>query len=656
MGEFRLEKRQGTILLFFIWYLVLSCPSGQAGQALARISAKESLLFQQIPTVVTASRQTISVLESPATAAVITRDDILHSGYSSVTELLRYVAGVEFFKSNGVTTNVGMRGVNGLQANNVLVLVDGRPIFNPMRNTNQCALVPSFPDDIERIEVVKGPGSVLYGSNAFAGVVNIITRSPRDIGGAAATAMAGTYREGSYSFLVGRQLHRLGFKLLGGWTQMNSVSDHDNNLKGLLKMSGELDYEYSPGSKVRASFGFAQGRLAVKHSIVMDCFDQEGFDGFLRGGFNYGDLDLDVWWRHHETSADFPRTGHVRWRFDNVNAAIQDRAEFGTNSLIYGAEMRWASLGATSYDDWHQQFLYSLFAEDRWRVTGDTSLFLGLRADHHPLAGWALSPRISLVHSLSGSQAVRLSIARAFKYPAYLQNYLDLAGSCYVQKGNRDLDPEKLTSVELAWQAFGLSGFNISAAAFYNRYEDIIDLSVKKVGPVFHITHENLCDLYQYGFEFDCSWRQSKSLLIRANYSYVWKERAEGITFGPVPMHKINGEVRYDHSSGLWADLRIHWQDEADYSTGLSAEKIDPASSSASPAGTGGFEEMKARLVGWDEMDGYLLADLSMGYSPPDSGWSMALAVHNLFHSNYREIPEGGRMDTTVTARLSVQF
>ena len=93
MGEFRLEKRQSTILLFFIWYLVLSCPSGQAGQALARISAKESLLFQQIPTVVTASRQTISVLESPATAAVITRDDILHSGYSSVTELLRYVAG-----------------------------------------------------------------------------------------------------------------------------------------------------------------------------------------------------------------------------------------------------------------------------------------------------------------------------------------------------------------------------------------------------------------------------------------------------------------------------------------------------------------------------------------------------------------------------------
>jgi iron complex outermembrane receptor protein len=628
---------------------------------MARIHAKEALLFQEIPTVVTASRQTVSVLESPATATVITREDILHSGYSSVTELLRYVAGVEFFKSNGVNINVGMRGVNGLQANNVLVLVDGRPIYNPVRNTNQCALVPSFPEDIERIEVVKGPGSVLYGSHAFAGVVNIITRSPRDLSGSTLTVMPGTYREGLYSFITGRQVDRLGYKLVGGWTQKNSVADHNDNLKGLLKMSGEMDYEYSPGNKLRASFGFAQGRLTVKNSIVLDPFDQDGFDGYLRGGFNREDLDLDIWWRHNETSGDFMQTGHVRWRFDNVNLTLQDRAEFSANSLIYGAEFRWASLGATTYDDLHQQFIYSLFGEDRWQIDGSTSLFAGLRVDHHPLAGWAFSPRLSLVRALSGTQSIRLSVARAFKYPAYIQSYIEIEGEYYAQEGNRDLDPEKLTSIELAWQAFGLKGFNLSAAAFYNRYEDIIDFHVSSREHAIHLTYDNMCDLYQYGCEFDASWRYSPELLIRANYSYVWKEKGGSITFGPVPMHKINGEVRYDTGSGLWADLRIHWQDKADYSTGLTTRDIiselPPGfPPSGPPSVEFDFVQAMAKLVGWDEMDGYLLSDLSIGYRAPSGRWSAALAIHNLFHSNYREIPDGPRMDTTATARLSIYF
>ena len=93
MGEFWLEMLQDIVFLFFIWYLVLSCPSGQAGQALARISAKESLIFQQSPTVAISYRQIISVSESANAAPATITDDILHSGYSSVTELLRYAAG-----------------------------------------------------------------------------------------------------------------------------------------------------------------------------------------------------------------------------------------------------------------------------------------------------------------------------------------------------------------------------------------------------------------------------------------------------------------------------------------------------------------------------------------------------------------------------------
>ncbi len=597
----------------------------------------------------------MTVLESPATATIITRQDIVHSGYNSVSQLLRFVAGVDFFQTGDAGFSVGMRGVNGLHSNNVLILVDGRPIFSPVRNTNQCALIPEVPDDIERIEVIRGPGSVLYGSNAFSGVINIITRMPEAIHGVQLTASAGTFSDELYSLTSGDRFGRWSCKLVSAWTQKNSTAEHDRQVKGLWKMSGELNFESRPDSSFNLSFGFSRGKLQVASAIPIMPFDQDGFDGFLRSRFNWNDRKLDIWWRHFDTSGDAVPSDRLRWKFDIVDLLFQDRYILGPHTLVGGVEGRFSNLGATTYDQWHNQFVGSLFGEDRWKFSSRVDIFAGLRVDYQTEAHQALAPRLSVVYSLKDNQSMRFSASRAFKYPSYLQNYIKLGSGIFHHTGNPDLDPENLTSVELAYQLFNPSALSISTSVFYNYYDDIIDMKYRAGDHDVSVTYENLYDMNLYGLELGFQYRYMINLLLRGNYSYAWKQKREGMTYGPVPANQINGEIRYDFDRGFWIDMRLHWQDHSDYSTGIipsgffDAGRLD-VSSSYFPGYPGPLP------LGWQHLEGFTLADLSAGFISSDRRWNFAAAVHNLFHSRHREIPGGGDADTTFTARLSVSF
>ncbi len=619
----------------------------------------EMLLFQDIPKVMTASRQTVSVLESPATSTIITREDILHSGFNSVSDLVMFVTGMDFFKASGAGPDVGIRGVNGVQSNQVLVLLDGRPIFNPARNSNQCALIPSFPNDIERIEVIRGPGSALYGSNAFAGVVNIITRTPEEIDGVDLMASPGTFDSHLYNFNMGKKSGKLSYKLLGGWTQEASMDDHHNHIKGLLKFSGELDYAWQPGSKAELSFGITSGSISVLPMSFFSTFDQGGEDAFVRTKLNLDDTHFDIWWRHHSTSGDIKSSDESNehyWKFDNINITGYHQFRWKGHETIAGAELKASSLGATSYDRWHNQFLYSFFMEDRWRLPSNFNLFLSGRYDHHTCAGGAFSPRLSLVKQLGATQSLRFSASQAFKYPSYLQNYIEqdetFPNFTFHHVGNRDLDPEKLVSLELAYQTWNISGFNALLAIFYNNYSDIIDFDVDAVPGRVDLSYGNMYDMYQYGGELDISYRLNRNLLLRFNYSYVWKQKKDTVTFGPVPTNQINGEIRYDHDTGLWCDLRIHWQDDSDYSTGLRMPtNIFPTSTApTSPS------EILKKLTGWHIMSGYTYGDLSFGYMPKNAPYSITCAIHNLFHDTTPGFPGGPESDTTFTGRIAWHF
>src|SRR6266478_8297214 len=141
--------------------------------------------------VVTASARSSSETRAPASLTIIGEDEIRMSGAATIPEILRRVPGIDMAEMNPSDSNVSIRGFNRRVANKVLVLVDGRSVYQDFLGGTFWPLVDVAIQDIDRIEVIRGPGSALYGANAFAGVVNIITRTGEDVSGARAFGQAG---------------------------------------------------------------------------------------------------------------------------------------------------------------------------------------------------------------------------------------------------------------------------------------------------------------------------------------------------------------------------------------------------------------------------------------------------------------------------------
>jgi iron complex outermembrane receptor protein len=146
----------------------------------APASLREELLFQEIPDVTTAAKFKQPLSDAPSPTMVITEKDIKLSGAANLQELFRSLPGVDLYIASASSTYVTIRGHDNMP-NNILTMINGFPVYEDFFGTTLWEILPITLDDIKQIEIIKGPGSALYGANAFAGVINIITKQPEEI-------------------------------------------------------------------------------------------------------------------------------------------------------------------------------------------------------------------------------------------------------------------------------------------------------------------------------------------------------------------------------------------------------------------------------------------------------------------------------------------
>jgi iron complex outermembrane receptor protein len=170
--------------------------SAQAQQAAASAAMELSLEELLKTDVQTASRKSQRLQEVAAAAFIISREDIERSGATSIPEALRMAPGLQVARLANNRWAVSVRGFNGRSANKLLVLMDGRSIYSPLFSGVFWESIYTLMEDIDRIEVIRGPGAALWGANAVNGVINIITRNARDTRGTLAVAGAGTEERG----------------------------------------------------------------------------------------------------------------------------------------------------------------------------------------------------------------------------------------------------------------------------------------------------------------------------------------------------------------------------------------------------------------------------------------------------------------------------
>jgi iron complex outermembrane receptor protein len=474
-------------------------------------------------TVITASRGAQSPLDSPNSTTIITRQDIRLSGHTRIPELLRRVAGMDVMQITGGDSNVSMRGFNSRLANKLLVLVNGRSVNNDILGSTFWESFTIDVDQIERIEVVRGPGSALYGADAFAGVVNIITIAPGEgktgarVGVGDGNTIYGsgwaTGREGDLSYRAS-----VGYTRYPRWTREIAadrrdltVANFDQNLGAEnLRTDIRLNYRIDKNNEINFGGGFAR--------VALDVYGIGPFNDYVLNADN-SDVSIDYKGKYFNARAYYDRLGDTTAQNDyeplghSLNLSHPNQNVFNVEAE-YVNEFRWPQ---ALHHDIHVGLGYRLknvtweylsgstpienhgsaYVQDTIKIGERVNLVASGRLDYVPyLQRIVGSPRGSIVIKPTDRQAVRISGSTAFRTPSYLEAYLDkavqlsLPGAQIVSATSREdspnfiLQPEQVTSAEVGYLNQQNDSFEFEVTAYYNRVTNLIELSPVRQGTI----------------------------------------------------------------------------------------------------------------------------------------------------------------------------
>ncbi|MCP3145104.1 TonB-dependent receptor domain-containing protein [Pyxidicoccus xibeiensis] len=463
--------------------------------------------------VVTASRRAQSSLEAPNATTVITSEDIRLSGATSLPELLRRVPGADVMALGVGSANVSLRGFNQRIANKVLVLVDGRTEYQDFLGLTLWSSIPIGLEEIERIEVIRGPGSALYGANAMLGVINIITQAPGSGPRARFSATGGTGNTVAGSFLShgssGAMRYRaaVAYQQADKWSRDFGDGRPDMELKdpdpdiGVRGARGTLSavYTFSEGREVGLSGGVHRYTTEIYPLGLLRNYFMDGLGAYAKGDVELGPLKLKTFWNHisgdagPQYEAIGQRSLGTRLSSNLFNAELLFARAFqlgGEHQLNVGVEGRLKRVGWDYLGPLRQEVHAAAFVQDEWRLVEPLRLVASYRVDRHPLLddgqpGLAHSPRLSALFIPFEGHAFRASAASAFREPTFLESYTRLPvpvpgvnGASALTTGNTRLRAERLTAFELGWRGEAAElGLDWDVALYQNTVRDLIGLS-----------------------------------------------------------------------------------------------------------------------------------------------------------------------------------
>ncbi|MCA9489461.1 MAG: TonB-dependent receptor [Myxococcales bacterium] len=464
--------------------------------------------------VVTASRFGQDPLDSPSAITLITRDDIELSAANSIPELLQQVPGVDVMQLTAGQHDLSIRGFNRRLSNKVLVLIDGRSTYLDFLGATFWAAFPVQLEEIERIEVIRGPGSAVYGANAVTGVINVITRTPGE-GKQSVAFDAGTpgyaRASGVATGRAGPTAWRLsaGLQKHGSWAQQTIVPSDDPSVQpflddenplglDVLRANARVDRTLGEDAAVSLSAGLMQGTSEFYNIGALPEFGLEMRHHYVRADALAGNLHVWGFWNSYSGRTGpwlaFEGERSLDSTFDNevVDAEFEAPTQFDTgpvhHTLNAGGGWRYKYIrfgflegGAdTPYVENH----YQAFVNEQatWgRVGGVASL----RIDAHPLIPLTqtISPRLALLVRAAKATSIRATAGSAYRAPTAIESYMGFAlpttvDGIYIEdKGNRELSPERIGTLELGIHDESTAYHVADAVVYVARVTDLIGLA-----------------------------------------------------------------------------------------------------------------------------------------------------------------------------------
>lgn len=548
--------------------------------------------FQKEAALITPSRRPSSASQSPATVYVVTSEDIQTSGAQTLWDALRAVPGVDVMSERTSQGDVSIRGLNGPLNNRTLVLLDGKTVLNGFLDYTDWETIPVSLEEIDRIEVVEGPASALYGGNAVNGVINIITKSPETLKGGVVSYTGGERNTQVGTALIGDKWGAQAFKLDLSGRSTNRFSQADRQASSVGKAHGLYRLDLPGNAAWSVSGGIADHDVNVNNGPS----DDKGRTGFARTDFKRGGTAARFFWNWGRTEFQdhpiFPFDLH----YDTYDLNLEQALDLPfDNALTAGGNFRRNRASSNIFAPGaRQQDLWALFFENTWKPAEHWSVVASGRGDHHPLTGWQFSPRGSVIYAPAAEHVVRLTAASAFRNPTLFEDYVDLVGGVTAPGiavnfhilPSPGLQPEKIQFFEAAYRG-SFDRIKTAATGYYYRVTNIVtspppDTTVSFV-PIFTINTSNSLtndgETKALGGELGAEvalWRQLSSF---ANYSYecLIDQLQRQTTARSAPRHKVNAGLRLQQGgwtanvSGDWVG-KTSWTDGADVSVPVYVE------------------------------------------------------------------------------------
>ncbi|MBF0341909.1 MAG: TonB-dependent receptor [Magnetococcales bacterium] len=512
----------------------MSASSVHAGTGNEQQAQMEQLLnmdFKELAEIrlTSAARKDQKLVDTTAAVTVIDAEEIRRSGMTSVPELLRLVPGLNVARINASNWAVTARGFNAQFSNKLLVLMDGRTLYTPLFAGVNWNLQEIPLADVERIEVIRGPGATMWGANAVNGVINIITRKAADTHGNLVSVSAGapeswrtTLRHGGQAGeKVDYRVYATGFDHADFRRANNTGAGDDwNGERGGFRM----DWHRASGEEMTL-----QGDLfAMKEDVV---------DGTKHGGHLLG--------RWTKTLPE-ERNWSLQLYFDrNVNTAFEQTNIYDADwqyglrhqdhALMFGAGYRLTTtdLANGPFIQWnppsrHDQ-LFNLFVQDEITLAPTVKLSLGSKVEHNDFTGVEIQPSGRLMWRAAEDQTLWAAVSRAVRTPARVDRDFRLTAPIDLNtmlsfRGNPDIVSETLLAWELGYRIQIKPELSLELAGFYNQYDHLVSTENRPptfLPPTLNQYYANKAIANSYGVESAMEWRVTERWKLIASHAWM---------------------------------------------------------------------------------------------------------------------------------------
>ncbi|MBX3236312.1 MAG: TonB-dependent receptor [Nitrospiraceae bacterium] len=630
-------------------------------------------LLKEEETVSVASRYEQPISQAPSNVYVITDEDIRHSGATDIPTILRRVPGLEVMQMNGADFNVSVRGNNQTGANKILVMVDGRSIYNDVQGTVNWKLLPVTLPEIKRIEVLKGPASAVWGFNAFDGVINIITKSPEEMRGTTLQVGGGNFGTLTTSAVQAGTIDKFGYRLSIGhnqnadWTNRNALGFRDSlvNVLTTYALSGNAKLSLAGGVVDSNAFNSILNQDVTNPSRPTQAYGSATYERpnfFIRAFWNLYDSNSLV--RFNPALAPFlsyqPRDGaqegfHIG---NTYNLDIQHAFELSpSNRLTYGANYRYNTLSSNSTSEYSTEHRFGLFLQDEWNLARSLTMIAGVRYDLDSFIHPTVSPRIALVYNISPEHTLRISASVAYRPPTLLERRSDvlvlsnapLPPTTTSILGGPNLSPEQIISYEAGYQGWYLKHrLRLRTDVFLNHVSDLISVTNQSDTLAIYTNDHGSADIY--GAEAGIEWLATSWLSGFANYSYQdIRQDSSGRTRRGGPHNKFNLGMRGEWDNGVSAEAVYHYYGSAMYPPGPSFSTLSQAGLATLPdpfVGSYNRLNMRAAYRFWTQK-------AAAGYQREAE---VAATVFNALDDKAKEYPLGQEIGRRIMGWLTLRF